>query len=67
MYHGIYLYDADGTTLLDNTFNYTTTTVAVTNLAAGDYYAKIDNYNATYYSSYSLTLNLTPFCLRQRP
>ena len=60
MYHGIYLYDADGTTLLDNTFNYTTTTVAVTNLAAGDYYAKIDNYNATYYSSYSLTLNLTP-------
>lgn len=60
MYHGIYLYDANGTTLLDNTFNYTSTTVSVTNLAAGDYYAKVDNYSTTYYSSYSLTFNLTP-------
>lgn len=60
MYHGIYLYDANGTTLLDNTFNYTTTTVSVSNLAAGDYYAKVDNYSSSYYSSYTLAVNLTP-------
>ncbi len=60
MYHGIYLYDNNGTTLLGSEFNYTTATFSVNNLAAGDYYAKVDNYSTSYYSSYTLSFNLTP-------
>ena len=60
VYHGIYMYDNNGTTIISSDFNYTTTTITVNNLAAGDYYAKVDNYSSTYYSSYSLSLSVTP-------
>ncbi|HMZ89757.1 MAG TPA: T9SS type A sorting domain-containing protein [Chitinophagales bacterium] len=59
-YHGIYIYDNNGTTLLSNDFNYTSVTTTVNNLAAGDYYAKVDNYSASYHSSYALSLSVTP-------
>lgn len=60
MYHGVYIYDNNGTTLLASDFNYTTTSITVNNLAAGDYYAKVDNYASNYYSSYTLSVSVAP-------
>ncbi|MFN3939175.1 MAG: hypothetical protein ACK4IY_01225, partial [Chitinophagales bacterium] len=54
MYHGIYLYDANGTTNLGNTFGYDSASVTVSNLAAGSYFAWVYNYSSTYYSGYQL-------------
>ncbi|MBK8486612.1 MAG: T9SS type A sorting domain-containing protein [Bacteroidetes bacterium] len=60
MYHGIYLYDENGTTSLGNNFNYGSASITVFNLQAGNYYAKVDNYSSTYYSGYELEFVVTP-------
>ncbi|MFZ1800353.1 MAG: hypothetical protein WAU24_10865, partial [Chitinophagaceae bacterium] len=53
-YMGIYLYDSDGTTSLASNFNYGSTSITVSNLAAGTYYAKVDNSSSSHFSAYKL-------------
>lgn len=59
-YNGIYLYDDNGTTSLGNAFNYGTSSVTISNLAAGNYYARVYYYSPSHFSGYQLNYNVTP-------
>lgn len=54
-YTWIYLYDNDGTTLLNSTYSNGTFTLSQDGLAAGTYYIKVNTYYGTDTSSYNIS------------
>ena len=58
-YNSIYLYDADGTTLLGSGSGYGSATFTSNGLAAGTYFARMYYYSSTQFSGYTLTNTVT--------
>lgn len=59
-YNCVYLYDNDGVTLLVSGCGYGGTTITKNGLTAGTYYAKVNYYDASRYSGYSLKNLVVP-------